>query len=53
MTFPDLSLTVIRLLGRGEYVVDPPGEEPPGHFGLAVRDYSHSTALRTGDIRIC
>jgi VacB/RNase II family 3'-5' exoribonuclease len=43
-TFPDLSLTVIRLLGRGEYVVDPPGEEPPGHFGLAVRDYSHSTA---------
>jgi VacB/RNase II family 3'-5' exoribonuclease len=43
-TFPDLSLTVIRLLGRGEYVVDPPGAEPPGHFGLAVRDYSHSTA---------
>jgi exoribonuclease-2 len=43
-TFPDLSLTVIRLLGRGEYIVDPPGEEPPGHFGLAVRDYSHSTA---------
>jgi exoribonuclease-2 len=35
---------VIRLLGRGEYVVDPPGAEPPGHFGLAVRDYSHSTA---------
>ena len=35
---------MIRLLGRGEYVVDPPGEEPPGHFGLAVRDYSHSTA---------
>jgi exoribonuclease R len=43
-TFPDLSLTVIRLLGRGEYIVDPPGEEPPGHFGLAVKDYSHSTA---------
>jgi exoribonuclease-2 len=37
-------MTVIRLLGRGEYVVDPPGAEPPGHFGLAVRDYSHSTA---------
>jgi VacB/RNase II family 3'-5' exoribonuclease len=43
-TFPDLSTSVIRLLGRGEYVVDPPGVEPPGHFGLAVRDYSHSTA---------
>src|SRR5438093_2923211 len=43
-TFPALSLPVIRLLGRGEYVVDPPGGEPPGHFGLAVRDYSHSTA---------
>jgi exoribonuclease-2 len=37
-------MSIIRLLGRGEYVVDPPGAEPPGHFGLAVRDYSHSTA---------
>jgi exoribonuclease-2 len=43
-TFVDLSVTIIRLLGRGEYVVDPPGAEPPGHFGLAVRNYSHSTA---------
>jgi exoribonuclease-2 len=43
-TFADLSHTVIRLLGSGEYVVDPPGVEPPGHFGLAVRDYTHSTA---------
>jgi VacB/RNase II family 3'-5' exoribonuclease len=43
-TFPDLSMTIIKLLGSGEYVVDPPGAEPPGHFGLAVRDYSHSTA---------
>jgi VacB/RNase II family 3'-5' exoribonuclease len=42
--FADLSHTVIRLLGRGEYVVDPPGADPPGHFGLAVRDYTHSTA---------
>jgi exoribonuclease-2 len=42
--FPDLSLTIIRLLGSGEYVVDPPGAEPPGHFGLAVKDYTHSTA---------
>jgi len=43
-TFPDLSTTVIKLLGSGQYVVDPPGAEPPGHFGLAVRDYTHSTA---------
>lgn len=42
--FPDLSLAVIKLLGSGEYVADPPGEEAPGHFGLAVRDYAHSTA---------
>jgi len=43
-TFPDFSRTIIQLLGSGEYVVDPPGAEPPGHFGLAVRDYTHSTA---------
>src|SRR5262245_15725954 len=43
-TFPDLSRSIIKLLGSGEYVVDPPGAEPPGHFGLAVRDYTHSTA---------
>jgi VacB/RNase II family 3'-5' exoribonuclease len=43
-TFPDLSTVIIKLLGSGEYVVDPPGAEPPGHFGLAVRDYTHSTA---------
>ena len=42
--FADLSLIVIKLLGRGEYVVDPPGAEAPGHFGLAVKDYTHSTA---------
>jgi len=42
--FPDLSLSVIKLLGSGEYAVDPPGGEAPGHFGLAVRDYAHSTA---------
>jgi len=42
--FVDLSTSVIKLIGSGEYVVDPPGVEPPGHFGLAVRDYSHSTA---------
>ena len=42
--FPDLSLSVIKLMGAGEYAVDVPGEASPGHFGLAVRDYTHSTA---------
>ena len=42
--FPDLSLTVIKLLGRGEYVASFPGEPISGHFGLAVSEYTHSTA---------
>jgi exoribonuclease-2 len=42
--FPDLSLAVIKLLGAGEYVAEPPGKTAPGHFGLAVKDYAHSTA---------
>ena len=42
--FPDLSLAVVKLIGRGEYVLDLPGGEAPGHFGLAVKDYTHSTA---------
>ncbi len=42
--FPDLSLAVIKLMGAGEYVAELPGETAPGHFGLAVRDYTHSTA---------
>ena len=42
--FPDLSLTVIKLLGSGEYVLERVGETAQGHFGLAVQDYTHSTA---------
>jgi VacB/RNase II family 3'-5' exoribonuclease len=44
LRFPDLSLSVIKLMGAGEYVADMPGDTSPGHFGLAVRDYTHSTA---------
>jgi len=40
----DMSISILKLLGSGEYVVDIPGEIPPGHFGLAVKDYTHSTA---------
>jgi len=42
--FPDLSLTIVKLLGPGEYVLERPGDPPQGHFGLAVEDYTHSTA---------
>jgi VacB/RNase II family 3'-5' exoribonuclease len=42
--FPDLSLSVVKLMGSGEYAVDLPGDTSPGHFGLAVKDYTHSTA---------
>jgi exoribonuclease-2 len=42
--FPDLSLAVVKLLGRGEYALETPGQRATEHFGLAVRDYTHSTA---------
>jgi exoribonuclease-2 len=42
--FPDLSLTIVKLLGRGEYVTLTPGQPPYGHFGLAVTHYTHATA---------
>jgi VacB/RNase II family 3'-5' exoribonuclease len=42
--FPDLSLTIIKLLGPGEYMMLAPGNEPYGHFSLAVTDYTHATA---------
>ena len=42
--FADLSLSVVKLLGRGEYALELPGQASEGHFGLAVSDYTHSTA---------
>ena len=44
LRFPDLSLTIIKLLGAGEYIAEAPDGNLEGHFGLAVKDYSHSTA---------
>lgn len=44
LRFPDLSLVIVKLMGAGEYVVEKPGTPAIGHFGLAVRDYTHSTA---------
>lgn len=44
LRFPDLSTSVVKLLGPGEYVVQLPGKSITGHFGLAVKDYAHSTA---------
>jgi exoribonuclease-2 len=42
--FADLSLSVIKLMGPGEYILERPGDPEQGHFGLAVQDYTHSTA---------
>ena len=42
--FPDLSLAVVKLMGPGEYVLERPGDPAEGHFGLAMEDYTHSTA---------
>jgi exoribonuclease-2 len=42
--FAELSLTIVKLLGSGEYMLSRPGHRAPGHFGLAVNDYTHSTA---------
>jgi exoribonuclease-2 len=44
LRFPDLSLAIVKAMGPGEYIVERPGQTPIGHFGLAVRDYTHSTA---------
>ena len=42
--FTDMSLSVLKLLGSGEYILEKPGDTEEGHFGLAVKDYTHSTA---------
>ena len=42
--FPDLSLTIVKAMGAGEYLLEKAGGDSVGHFGLAVRDYTHSTA---------
>ncbi len=42
--FHDLSLSIIKLIGKGEYVVGIPGKRPVGHFDLALHDYAHTTA---------
>jgi len=42
--FPDLSLAIVKLIGRGEYVLDQSKGASPEHFGLAVKGYTHSTA---------
>jgi VacB/RNase II family 3'-5' exoribonuclease len=44
LRFQDVSLAVVKMLGSGEYAVEAPGDPPSGHFGLAVSDYTHSTA---------
>src|SRR5262249_39285996 len=46
--YPDLSLSILKLLGPGEYMMSRPGDEAKGHFGLAAHDYTHSTAPTRG-----
>ncbi len=42
--FPDLSLAIIKLIGRGEYALGLPGRPITGHFDLGLSDYAHATA---------
>jgi exoribonuclease-2 len=44
LRFTEMSINVLKLLGSGEYVAETPDSVSPGHFGLAVKDYEHSTA---------
>jgi VacB/RNase II family 3'-5' exoribonuclease len=43
-SYAELSLSILKMLGPGDYMVEAPGLEQEGHFGLAVHDYTHSTA---------
>lgn len=42
--YAELSLAILKMMGPGDYLVEAPGLEQEGHFGLAVHDYTHSTA---------
>lgn len=42
--YAELSLSILKMMGPGDYMVEAPGLEQEGHFGLAVHDYTHSTA---------
>ena len=42
--FAEISLALVKLIGRGEYEAHEPGEDETGHFGLAAQAYTHSTA---------
>ena len=42
--YAELSLAVLKMMGPGDYLVEAPGLDQEGHFGLAVHDYTHSTA---------
>ena len=50
LRFPDVSLAVVKLMGRGEYALQMPGEVPVGHFGLAVKDYAQVVGIQPWDL---